>query len=56
MGDPILRLFSDHLLLLAIRAGALSVVEADAALQVLASHRFKIKFRSFRDLLEEPRD
>jgi predicted nucleic acid-binding protein len=42
------------LLLLAIRLGVLSVAEADAALQVLASHRFKVKFKSFRDLLEEP--
>ena len=42
------------LLLLAIRNGVLSVAEADAALQVLARHRFKVNFKSFRDLLEEP--
>jgi len=39
------------LLLLAIRLGVLSIAEADSALAVLASHRFKVKFKSFRDLL-----
>ncbi len=43
------------LLLLAIRLGVLSVAEADAALQILARHRFKVKFKSFADLLQEPR-
>jgi predicted nucleic acid-binding protein len=39
------------ILLLAIRRGVLSVPEADAALAVLAERRFRVKFRSFRELL-----
>lgn len=40
------------LLLLAIRLGVLSIGDADAAIKVLASRRFKVKFRSFADLLK----
>jgi predicted nucleic acid-binding protein len=43
------------LLFLAIRLGALSIAEADAALQILAGRRFKVKLKSFRELLEEPK-
>lgn len=42
------------LLLLAIRTGVLSVAEADKTLEVLAKYRFKVNFKTFRDLLEEP--
>lgn len=41
------------ILLLGILTGILSVAEGDATLQVLASHRFRVKFTSFRELLEE---
>jgi predicted nucleic acid-binding protein len=41
------------ILLLAIKQGLLSVEEGDATLQVLAGQRFRVKFKSFRDLLEE---
>ncbi len=40
------------ILLLAIRVGALSVSEADAALETLAKQRFKVNFKSFRDLMK----
>lgn len=39
------------LFVLAIRAGLLSVEEADQAKEVLARHRFRMKFASFRDLI-----
>lgn len=41
------------LFVLAIRAGLLSVEEADQAKVVLEQHRFRMKFRSFRDLIED---
>ncbi len=40
------------ILLLAIRQGLLSIDEADRLKEVLERHRFKMKFGSFRDLLE----
>lgn len=40
------------LLLSAIRAGILTVEEADQAKAVLEQHRFRVRFKSFRDLLE----
>ena len=40
------------LLLSAIRAGVLTVEEADQVKAVLEQHRFRVKFKSFRDLLE----
>jgi predicted nucleic acid-binding protein len=40
------------LLLSAIRAGVLTVDEADQAKAVLEQHRFRVRFKSFRDLLE----
>lgn len=39
------------LLLMAIRAGVITVEQADQAKAVLERHRFRVKFRSFRDLL-----
>jgi len=39
------------LLLAAIRAEVLSVEEADQALEILKQHRFRAKFKSFRELL-----
>jgi predicted nucleic acid-binding protein len=41
------------LFVLAIRAGLLSVEEADQAKAILERHRFRMKFRSFRELVEE---
>lgn len=41
------------LLLSAIRAGVLTVDDADQAKTVLEQHRFRVKFKSFRDLLED---
>jgi predicted nucleic acid-binding protein len=41
------------LFVLAIRAGLLSVHEADQAKAVLEQHRFRMKFRSFSDLIED---
>jgi predicted nucleic acid-binding protein len=43
------------LLVIAIRAGAISVEEADQAKEILQGHRFRMTFRSFRELLEPPR-
>ncbi|MEW5980102.1 MAG: hypothetical protein AB1898_30275 [Acidobacteriota bacterium] len=43
------------ILLVATRLGALSIAEADAALRILEEHRFKVKFRSYRDLLGDPK-
>lgn len=40
------------LLLSAIRTGVLTVEEADTAKGVLEQHRFRVKFKSFGDLLE----
>ena len=42
------------LLVLAIRAGLLSVEEADHAKAVLEQHRFRMTFASFRELLAPP--
>ena len=39
------------LLVVAIRVGLLTVMEADAAKAVLERHRFKLAFASFRDVL-----
>jgi predicted nucleic acid-binding protein len=39
------------LFVLAIRSGALSVDEADAAKAILERHRFRMAFKSFRDVL-----
>jgi hypothetical protein len=39
------------LFLLAIRRGALTVEEADAAKAVLERHRFQMTFKSFRELV-----
>jgi hypothetical protein len=39
---------------MAIRAGTLSVEEADQAKEVLQRYRFRMTFRSFRDLLDQP--
>ena len=41
------------LFLIAIRAGVITVAQADQAKAVLERHRFRVKFESFRDLLEE---
>jgi predicted nucleic acid-binding protein len=41
------------LFVLAIRAGLLSIEEADQAKAELEHHRFRMAFRSFRDLIEE---
>ena len=38
------------LFVIAIRAGAISVEEADHVKEVLERHRFRIAFRSFREL------
>lgn len=43
------------LLLAAIHAGVLTVEEADQAKAVLEQHRFRVKFNSFRDLLNRKR-
>jgi predicted nucleic acid-binding protein len=42
------------LFVMAIRAGTLSVEEADQAKEVLQRYRFRMTFRSFRDLLDQP--
>lgn len=45
------------LLVLAIRAGLLTVEEADQDKRVLEEHRFKMRFSSFRDVLgTEPKE
>jgi hypothetical protein len=41
------------LFVLAIRAGLLSIEEAEQAKAELERHRFRMAFRSFRDLIEE---
>lgn len=41
------------LFVLAIQAGLLSVEEADQAKVMLERHRFRMKFRSFRELVVE---
>jgi hypothetical protein len=38
------------LFLMAIRAGILSVEQADEAKEILERHRFRMRFRSFREL------
>lgn len=43
------------LFVLAIRAGTLSVAQADQAKAILEPHRFRLTFGSFRELLEEHR-
>jgi predicted nucleic acid-binding protein len=42
------------LFVMAIRAGMLSVEEADQAKEVLQRHRFRLPFKSFRELIEPP--
>lgn len=39
------------ILVLAIRAGMLSIEEADRLKGILARHRFKLKFKSFREVI-----
>lgn len=41
------------LLVLAIRAGALSFAEADEAKDILERHRFRMSFVSFRDVIDD---
>ena len=43
------------LFVIAIRAGVISVKEADQIKEILQRHRFRMAFRSFRDLLDPPR-
>jgi hypothetical protein len=43
------------LFVIAIRAGAISVEEADHVKEILQRHRFRLAFRSFRELLEPPK-
>jgi len=40
------------LFVIAIRAGVISVEEADQAKEILERHRFRMAFRSFRELVE----
>jgi predicted nucleic acid-binding protein len=42
------------LFVMVIRAGTLSVEEADQAKEVLQRHRFRLPFKSFRELIEPP--
>lgn len=42
------------LFIMAIRAGVISVEEADHAKEILQRHRFRLPFKSFRDLLDQP--
>jgi predicted nucleic acid-binding protein len=42
------------LLVLAIRAGVISVEEADEVKELLQRHRFRMAFKSFRELLDPP--
>jgi hypothetical protein len=43
------------LFVIAIRAGAISVEEADQVKELLQRHRFRMIFSSFRDLLNPPK-
>jgi predicted nucleic acid-binding protein len=43
------------LFVIAIRAGAISVEEADQVKELLQRHRFRMAFRSFRELLDPPK-
>ena len=43
------------LFVIAIRADAISVEEADLAKEILQGHHFRMVFKSFRELLEPPR-
>ena len=43
------------LFVIAIRAGAIPVEEADRAKEILERHRFRMAFRSFRELLAPPK-
>jgi predicted nucleic acid-binding protein len=43
------------LFLIAIRAGMMSVEEADQIKEILQRHRFRMAFRSFRELLDPPK-
>jgi predicted nucleic acid-binding protein len=43
------------LFVMAIRAGTLSVEEADQAKGILQRHRFRLPFKSFRELLDPPK-
>jgi hypothetical protein len=40
------------LFVLAIRAGAISIAEADNAKAILENHRFRMTFASFRDVVQ----
>lgn len=42
------------LFVIAIRAGAISVEEADQIKEILQRHRFRMAFRSFRELVDPP--
>jgi predicted nucleic acid-binding protein len=58
--EVITRLGEGHLVttaglfVIAIRAGAISVEEADQVKELLRRHRFRMTFSSFRDLLDPP--
>jgi predicted nucleic acid-binding protein len=43
------------LFVIAIRAGVISVGEADQVKELLQRHRFRMAFRSFRELLDPPK-
>jgi predicted nucleic acid-binding protein len=43
------------LFVIAIRAGVTSVEEADQIKEILQRHRFRMAFRSFRELLDPPK-
>jgi predicted nucleic acid-binding protein len=43
------------LFVIAIRASVISVEEADQAKEILERHRFRMVFRSFRELLDPPK-
>jgi hypothetical protein len=39
---------------MAIRIGVISVEEADHTKEILQRHRFRLPFKSFRELIEPP--
>jgi hypothetical protein len=43
------------LFVIAIRAGVISVEEADEIKEILQQYRFRMAFRSFRELLDSPK-
>jgi hypothetical protein len=47
----LLRVLPAGLFVAAIRAGLITVEDADSAKAVLEQHRFRLKFSSFRDIL-----